>query len=155
MVGNLVQSIASQRGWPDAQTVVETADAAKGSATRPKPVLGGSHSSNPSPPRRPPRLRSAALRSRAARAPLRLPAARHIAQGIVASDMRKPNAGECARQGNLRTDLVFGSGWDQLVLPLATCVSYAKDLAPLAYNDQAGCRCEQCAVCLVNGYAVP
>ncbi|KAK9826442.1 hypothetical protein WJX81_006411 [Elliptochloris bilobata] len=39
-------------------------------------------------------------------------------------------------QGNLRTDLVFGSGWDQLVLPLATCVSYAKDLAPLAYNDQ-------------------
>lgn len=46
-----------------------------------------------------------------------------------------------ARQGNLRTDLVSGGGWDQLVLPLATCVSYAKDLAPLAYNDQARCDC--------------
>ena len=40
-------------------------------------------------------------------------------------------------QGNLRTDLVTGSGWDQLVLPMSTCVSYAKDLAPLAFNDQA------------------
>ena len=40
-------------------------------------------------------------------------------------------------QGNLRTDLVSGSGWDQLVLPMGTCVSYVKDLAPLAFNDQA------------------
>ena len=45
-------------------------------------------------------------------------------------------SGACG-QGNPRTDLVTGSGWDQLVLPMATCVSYAKDLAPLAFNDQA------------------
>ena len=44
----------------------------------------------------------------------------------------------CMRaQGNLRTDLVSGTGWDQLVLPMGTCVSYVKDLAPLAFNDQA------------------
>lgn len=45
--------------------------------------------------------------------------------------------GRMRAQGNLRTDLVSGSGWDQLVLPMGTCVSYAKDLAPLAFNAQA------------------
>ncbi len=36
--------------------------------------------------------------------------------------------------------MTYGGGWDQLVAPMATCVSYAKDLAPLSYNDQARAR---------------
>jgi hypothetical protein len=51
-----------------------------------------------------------------------------------------PTAAGRARQGNVNSEMTYGGGWDQLVAPMATCVSYAKDLAPLSYNDQARAR---------------